>query len=368
MKVLMIEYFYPENTYTQELGEAMGAGMDVTIACKKKAALPESLAVKWKNMVYEGYHSKLTAPVLYGYSLMQIAAEIRRGHYDVVNIQYMRDAKYEIPFFARMKKHCGLLVNTVHTILPHEATEEDRRLHQRLYDLCDLLIVHNQTCKRLLMEDYGVPEKKLCVIPHGVYPQAERPPRQRGARTEYLMFGQIRKYKGLDVLLKALACLSDQERALLHVTVAGPQYLKLDDTDYEALARQLGVADCVTFLRRHIPVEEHAALFDGTDICIFPYKELYGSGSLLMAYSFDKPVIVSEDPIFREETNGGKTGLLFSKDDPSALAEAIRQTMGWSEEDYAARRGAVRRMKREKYSWDRAASILQEAFSEALKP
>ena len=48
--------------------------------------------------------------------------------------------------------------------------------------------------------------------------------------------------------------------------------------------------------------------------------------------------------------------------------EAIRQTMGWSEEDYAARRGAVRRMKREKYSWDRAASILQEAFSEALKP
>ncbi len=367
MKVLIIEYFYPENTYTRELGEAMSQTMDLTIACKKKVPLPADGGIHWKNLVYEGYHGKLSAPVLYGWSLLQIAAEIRRGHYDVVNIQYMRDPKYEIPFFAHMKKHCGLLVNTVHTIVPHEAGEKDRKLHKRLYDLCDLLIVHNQTCKRLLQEEYGVPEEKMCVIPHGVYSQDNPMPKAPGERTEYLMFGQIRKYKGVDVLLRALACLSAEERARLHVTVAGPQYPKFDDTDYESMAKELGVADCVTFLRRHIPTEEHAALFDGADICLLPYKELYGSGALLMAYTFEKTVIVSEDPIFREETDDGKTGLLFAKNDPASLADSLRETMAWKSEEYEKRRGEIRRMKREKYRWERAAAILEGAFAEALK-
>lgn len=369
MKVLMIEYFYPENTYTQELGNAMSAYMDVTIACKKKVELPRD-AVHWKSLVYEGYHGKLAAPILYGLSLLQIAHEIRRGHYDVVNIQYMREPKYEIPFFRAMKKHCGILVNTIHTVLPHEATQRDRALHQQLYDMCDLEIVHNTPCKKLVSSEYRVPEEKICVIPHGVYSRDSALPdvsRRAAGKTEFLLFGQMRKYKGIDVLLQALSLLPAEARAKLHVTVAGPQYLKIDNTDYEEMARTLHVADCVTFIRRHIPPEEHPALFENTDVCLFPYKELYGSGALLMAYTYEKPVIVSEDPIFREETDDGKTGLLFDKNDARALADAMLKSLDWSDADYAAYRAHIRLMVREKYSWDRAARILNAAFEEALK-
>ncbi len=368
MKVLMIELFYPENTYTQELGSAMSRYMDVTIACKKHVPLPGG-PVHWKGLVYEGYHGRLTAPFLYGLSLLQIAREIRRGHYDVVNIQYMRSPKYEIPFFRAMKKHCGILVNTIHTILPHEASQEDRALHQQLYDLCDLEIVHNTPCKRQVSRDYRVPEEKICVIPHGVYTRgaALPAPERRDGRTEFLMFGQMRKYKGIDVMLEALSLLPAEVRQKVHVTVAGPQYIKIDNTDYEEMARSLGVEDCVSFLRRHIPPEEHPALFAGTDICLFPYKELYGSGALLMAYTYEKPVIVSEDPIFREETDDGKTGLLFTKNDPQALADAMVKALAWDEGEYDRYREHIRLMAKEKYSWDRAARILQAAFEEALR-
>ena len=281
MKVLMIEFFYPENTYTQELGSAMSRYMDVTIACKKHVPLPGGPA-HWKGLVYEGYHSRFSAPFLYGLSLLQIAREIRRGHYDVVNIQYMRSPKYEIPFFRAMKKHCGILVNTIHTILPHEASQKDRALHQQLYDLCDLEIVHNTPCKKLVSADYHVSEEKICVIPHGVYTRGEALPvsEHRDGRTEFLMFGQMRKYKGIDVMLEALALLPAEARQRVHVTVAGPQYTKIDNTDYEEIARSLKVEDCVSFLRRHIPPEEHPALFAGTDVCLFPYKELYGKEGL----------------------------------------------------------------------------------------
>ncbi len=365
----MIEYFFPENTYTQELGNALSEYMDVTIACKKRVELPHD-NVHWKGLVYEGYHSRLTAPFLYGLSLLQLAHEIRSGHYDVVNIQYMRDPKYEIPFFRALKKHCGIMVNTIHTILPHEATQKDVALHQQLYDMCDLQIVHNTPCKRQVAADYHVPAEKICVIPHGVYTRDCALPTSSGeksGRTEFLLFGQMRKYKGIDIMLRALALLPPEARAKLHVTVAGPQYTKIDDTDYEGMARSLGVEDCVSFIRRHIPPEEHPALFAKADICVFPYKELYGSGALLMAYTYEKPVIVSEDPIFREETDDGQTGLLFEKNDPQALADALVKALSWGEEDHAAYRTHIRRMIREKYSWDRAARILKTAFEEALK-
>ena len=370
MKVLMIEFFYPENTYTLELGEALNRITDVTIACKKNVPLPQD-GVAWKGLLYEGNHSKLAAPLLYGKSLAEIAHEIRRGKYDVVNIQYMRKPEVEIPFFQWMKKHCGILADTIHTVVPHEAKPSDIALHQRLYDLCDLLIVHNQPVKRQLMTDYHVPEEKICVIPHGIYRQEALPADWKTPagkkKMEFLMFGQMRKYKGIDVLLQAAALLPPQTRSSLHITVAGPQYPKLDATDYEQMVQDLGIGDCVSIIKRHIPVEEHAALFAQTDVCLFPYKELYGSGALLMAYSYDKPVIVSEDPIFREETDDGKTGLLFAKNDPKALADAMMEALNWSKGDYEGYQAEVRRMKTQKYSWDRAAQILKEAYERALQ-
>lgn len=367
MKVLMIEYFYPENSYTQDLGKELTKYSDLTIACKKHVILPDD-GLRWKHLIYEGYHSRLTAPLLYGLSLAQLGWDIWKNRYDVVNIQYMREPKYEIKLFRMLRRRYGILADTIHTLIPHEADERDKDLHRYIYSICDLLIVHNQTCRHRLIDEYGVPDEKICVMPHGLYTVEQRPMlRPENDTVRFLMFGQMRKYKGIDVLIEAVSKIPPEYRDRVRVTIAGPQYKKIDDTDYEAMAKQFGVGDIVTLIPRHIPKEKHAALFDNADICILPYKELYGSGSLIMSYAFEKPVIVSDDPIFREETDDGQTGIMFRKNDAQALADAMVKTLDWTPEEFEAFRQHIREMSRGKFSWARSARIIYEAYTDRLK-
>ena len=371
MKVLMIEFFYPENTYTLELGRALAKHVDLTVACKRGVILPDQDDIVWKGILYEGGHNKVIGLFKYMKCMLRVAWEIRTGHYDVVNIQYMRKARFEIPVFYMMRKHYKVLADTIHTIVPHEAKSSDHMLFKKFYRKCDLLIVHNHQVKKQLIREYGVAERKICVMPHGIYtlPESLKAGRSRvpDGKTHFLMFGQLRKYKGIDVLLKALSHIPASRRISIHVTIAGPQYPKLDSTDYEAMARRYRVDDCVTFIRRHIPVEEHEALFADADICLFPYKELYGSGALMMAYSYVKPVITTDDPIFCEETDHGKTGLLFRKNDPKAMAEAMVRSLAWSEADYESFRQHIRQLNEKKYNWDASALILKRSYEEVLK-
>lgn len=116
--------------------------------------------------------------------------------------------------------------------------------------------------------------------------------------------------------------------------IAGAQHPKLDPTDYGAMIRDLGLEDTVDLLKKHIPDEELDALYRQADICLFPYRDIYGSGALLMAYSYGKPVITSDIPAFREETQNGKTGILTDGEDPEKLKEAILQAADWSREEY----------------------------------
>lgn len=65
-------------------------------------------------------------------------------------------------------------MHTVHNLLPHEASAGDRELYSRFYNCCDLLVVHNEYCRQLLMKEYQIPEEKICITPHGSYTQIRK--------------------------------------------------------------------------------------------------------------------------------------------------------------------------------------------------
>ena len=110
------------------------------------------------------------------------------------------------------------------------------------------------------------------------------------------------------------------------------------------------------------PDEELDALYRQADICLFPYRDIYGSGALLMAYSYGKPVITSDIPAFREETQNGKTGILTDGEDPEKLKEAILQAADWSRKEYLDDQKEIEKLTEEKYSWKISAKILWEAY------
>ena len=368
MRVLMIEFFYPYNTYTLELGEKLCQYVDLTMICRSGAPIPQD-GITWKDYLYEGGYGKAKALMKYGVSLLKIIREIRTGHYDIIHVQFFRKARLEMALYRRLCKKHGKLFYTVHDVLPHEAVEADKALYGSFYRICDGLIVHNEESRRLLVQDYHLPTEKIYTMPMGAYQAPDLQHRAPGAEetVRFLQFGQIRKYKGIDIILQALALIPAEIRRRVEVQIVGKQYLEMDDTDYEKMAEELGVSECVKFRREHIPDEEIPAVFEHADICLVPYRELYGSASLMMAYSYQKPVICTDLPILREETDGGKTGLLFENENPGALADAMMKTLTWTDAEYSAYEKEIRHLVNDRYNWEKSAEKLYRGYERSLR-
>ena len=363
MKVLMIEHYLPDSIYSLELGQELKKHCDLSILCRANAGADEE-GITWLPYLYQGGEGKIKAVFEYGISLWRTASVIKKGRYDAVHIQTFKDPKLEMSIYRRYRKYLGKLVYTVHNVMPHEISSGDRKLYQGFYDLCDELIVHNETSGQCLEKEFHIPRDKIKVIPHGAYQthlnRVKR--RETGGIKHFLQFGVIRRYKGIDILLDAVALIPDEKRKNMRFTIAGKQFEKLDDTDYEKKIRDQRLEDCVKFSGDFVPEEEIQGLFGNADFLLFPYRSIYGSGALMMAYTYDKPVIASDIPTFVEETEGGRTGILFESEDPQALADAIIRAYECDEEQIREYEDSICSLVSEKYNWERSAERTAEVY------
>jgi glycosyltransferase involved in cell wall biosynthesis len=167
-------------------------------------------------------------------------------------------------------------------------------------------------------------------IPHGLLhegemtdagaPAAHTAP---GAPMTFLLFGKIKPYKGLDVLIRALALLDAPTRARCRVRVVGKAYM--DMQPLHDLAAETGVADRIDFDLRFVSTTELDRIFRSADVLVFPYRQIEASGVLMTAIAVGKPVIATRMGAAEELFDDGKGGFLIPSDDPAALAESMRR-------------------------------------------
>jgi D-inositol-3-phosphate glycosyltransferase len=105
-----------------------------------------------------------------------------------------------------------------------------------------------------------------------------------------LFFGLIRQYKGLDLLLEAMA---DSRIKTMNVKllVAGEFYE--DKTAYTDLIEKHKLKDHVVLYDAFIPNEEVKTYFSAADLLALPYKHATQSGVTQVAFHFEKPTIVT---------------------------------------------------------------------------
>ena len=126
-----------------------------------------------------------------------------------------------------------------------------------------------------------------------------------------LFFGYIRKYKGLDILLKAFP-------KILHkfpntfLLVVGEFYDNPDN--YFKLIADLNISERVKVINQFVPNEEVAKYYLSSDIVVLPYRSATQSGILNVAYGFNKPVIVTNVGGLAEFVIEGKTGFVINPD------------------------------------------------------
>ena len=134
-----------------------------------------------------------------------------------------------------------------------------------------------------------------------------------------LFFGFIRDYKGLDLLLEAMA---DQRiRSLpIKLIVAGEYYS--NEEKYLQLIKELQIEDQLELRTDFIPNSEVRYYFGAADLVVQPYKSATQSGISQLAYHFEKPMIVTKVGGLPEIVEHGVAGYVVDVD-KNSIVEAI---------------------------------------------
>ncbi len=215
-----------------------------------------------------------------------------------------------------------------HNVLPHEPRPGDRALTRALLSRCDVVLTHT-TEEAARARELGAADVRTAELPpHGpgtaVSTGAESGAesgadgmRNRGGGG-LLFFGFIRPYKGVDVLLRAVAEVPDAR-----LVVAGEVW---DGEDrIRALVDELGLRDRVDLQLAYLPTESFDVLLRDADALVLPYTSGTGTQQVRVAQAHGVPVIASRISSMPAQVADGVDGLLVEPGDAADLARAIRR-------------------------------------------
>ena len=273
-----------------------------------------------------------------------VLARLAATRADVVHLQWVGAPEVD----ARLLRTRAPLVFTAHDLLPRR-TGHRTALWRRLFERFERVVVHSGNGKSALSA-FGVPQEKLCVIPHPVFPGAVE---HRDDGRTVLALGSIRPYKGLADAIETVRCV-DGARLL----VAGDAREPLDDY------RTAG-GDAVDWRLGWLTPPEVAEVLAETTVAVFPYRaEIDQSGALLQALGAGVPAVVYDVGGLGEVVRAFGAGRVVPPGDVDALAGALRELLDDPGALAEARVGAERA--RQELTWDAAAAAHLTLYRELL--
>jgi glycosyltransferase involved in cell wall biosynthesis len=212
------------------------------------------------------------------------------------------------------------LIALCHNVLPHERRSIDERLVRAVLKQADAVMVHSvkeeQLARTLTSADTAVsplPPPHRFAVEGATPPDPDRP-----VSNQLLFFGLVRPYKGLDVLIRALALTSD-----VSLVVAGEFWGGVAPT--QELVDQLGLKDRVDLRPGYVDAADVPALIRSADVMVLPYRDSTASWNGSLALEHGVPVIATRVGTMAEQVRDGVDGLLCEPEDVEGLAEAIKR-------------------------------------------
>ncbi len=233
-----------------------------------------------------------------------------------------------------------------------------------MYRRLDHIIVHTEKMKRQLLEEFGVREANVTVIPCGINDMVSATDMTRAeARSRIglgenekvaLFFGVITPYKGLEVLLTAMASLKSwHEPVKLIIAGKVDRGFEAYGEELRGLIRRHDLGERLVERIHYIPDRDVEIYFKAADVLILPYKYVYQSGVMFLAFRFGLPVIASDVGSLRDYVKEDRTGFICPPGDPDALAKAIKRYFDSPLfRDLEHTREEIRRSAERDFSWD----------------
>lgn len=357
--------------YDRSLASALASrGVDVELLTSRflYGAVPDATDYRVEECFYRRASSRgPTAPLRLPFKMAEHLGDLTRlgrtigVDQDVVHYQWLTWPGVDRHFLPRFRPR---------VMTAHHVPADGRALKGTVRVLAEMdrTITHTESSRDRLI-GAGLNPHRIAVVPHGAFdyltrldpmplpmPLAETPT----DRPVVLFFGLIRPYKGLDLLIDAMAQVPEAELWV----VGNP---RLSGRELGELRRRAdSLPGGVEWVTRFIEEREIRPVMERADLMVLPYREADQSGVLYTGLAFGMPMVVTSVGGPGEVADRTGAALAVPPDDRDALAGAISGLIldPARREELGNRAAEVARTE---YSWDRVAEQTVEVYDQAIQ-
>ena len=283
---------------------------------------------------------KVVTDIVAGDHAGAIRSAGRLNECDVVILQHEfgiyggTDGKDVLALMAALKVPTIVVLHTVLT----DPTWHQRHVLESVMTASSAIVTMSRTARDRLLAGYRVEPGKVSIIAHGAPDSTGRTTGQQppslGHQPTILTWGLLGPGKGIEWAVAALAQLRDVDPSPRYI-VAGQTHPKVLQRDGEAyrdsldqLVHRLGLSDSVVLDSRYRDAAALDELVASADVVLLPYDstDQVTSGVLIEAVAAGKPVVATSFPHAVELLSGG-AGTVVDHQDPTAIADALRQVL-----------------------------------------
>lgn len=389
--------------FTREVGRALAAlGHEVHVITniKSRHSLAKARRVREISNIKSEENGVPVERVIDGWGWKcwgALSDIVRRLELDVVNIQYqaaaygMHPAINLLPVarrstsLVRWPRSLPIVVTFHDLRVPYlfpKAGPLRRQVVLALARYAEALIVTNREDEASLKYQISNFKSQIATIPIGSniaphlpkeYDRDEWRARWGVEPHETLVgyFGFLHPLKGGEALIRALAKLAAEERAVKLLHIGGRTGSSDPNTNaayaerVESLARELGVADRIV-ATGYLPPDQVTAGFLATDVCALPYVEgaSLRHGTFMAALAHGRAIVTTQPLVPLDELRDGENVLLVPPNDADALAAGIRRVMADSALCARLERGSSELA--QQFTWEHIAIRTAEVYERAM--
>jgi glycosyltransferase involved in cell wall biosynthesis len=314
MKIAWISFGFRE--YSINHAEALAVDHDLLLVLPASKDSGLNKIVDPRVSLYLFPEARLRQPIGQIRQCLAIVRKVREFGPDVVHVQQGHLwFNFALPALGKYA-----LVLTIHDPQHHPGDSESRKTPQWVMDFgfrrADRVIVHGKNLVNVVRDEIGIPGNRIDVIPHIALGALEPGPARVEDDHNVLFFGRIWPYKGLEYLIMAEPLISKHIEDL-RITIAGR------GEDFSRYRQMMKNPARFEVHNSWISDDTRDELFQRAAVVVLPYVSATQSGVVPIAFSFGKPVVVTDVGALSETVDHGRTGLVVPPRDVQALAEAI---------------------------------------------
>lgn len=304
---------------------------------------------------------------------LRVARFIKKEKPDFVVVRYW------IPFMGpalgtickRISRAGVKVIAITDNVIPHEKRAGDTAFTHYFIRQCNGFVTMSKAVLQDLQKFTASAHKKFLL--HPLYTAFGQKVEKQEARKKLgvapdertiLFFGLIRHYKGLDLLLEAMA--DERIRQMrIKLLVAGEFYE--DKKPYLEIIERHRLQDRIVLFDTFIPNEEVKYYFSAADLLTLPYRSATQSGVTQVAFQFEKPTLVTNVGGLSEIIPHNKCGYVVDPD-PKAIADAVVDYFAGNRETVMS---LAMREEKKKYDWsifaDEIVTLYEQIVNDSKK-